>query len=170
MEKFYLCGFLICKKGEIGVYILLFLLWVILNGKFTLEIAIFGIVIVTAIYIFMIKCLEYSPSGDLSFLKNGFRVIVYVFVLFWEIIKATIEVVKFVFSPNIEISPQIVFFRVPLKSEFLKSILANSITITPGTITVNVEDDIFCVHAIDYTLAQDMENMIFIKLLKAMEE
>ena len=76
---------------------------------------------------------------------------------------------KFVYSKKMGIQPQIVFFDVPLKSEFLRTILANSITITPGTITVNVDDNHFCVHALDYSIAQGIENSVFLKLLMGME-
>ncbi|MEG1862860.1 MAG: Na+/H+ antiporter subunit E, partial [Oscillospiraceae bacterium] len=116
------------------------------------------------------KNLEYQPKSDLKLLKNIFRGIAYVFVLFWEIVKSSFSVIKIVYSKKLDIQPQIVFFDVPLKNEFLRTILANSITLTPGTITVNVEDNHFCVHALDYTMAQGFEDSIFVKLLMKMEE
>ncbi len=150
------------------MYLLLFLLWILLNGKITLEICLFGIVISGAIYYFMKKHLEYESRGIKGF-KNFFNIIWYIIVLAKEIVISSFAVIKFILSKD-EIQPQIVFFKVPLKSEFTKTILANSITLTPGTITVNVDGDVFCVHAIDYTLAEDFEGSIFIKLLKNMED
>lgn len=152
------------------MYILLFLLWIALNAKFTVEIAVIGIFAAGAVYRFMCKCLEYSPKNDILIFKNLLNGIVYLIVLFVEILKSSISVIKMVFSKKIDIQPQIVFFDVPLKSEFLRTILANSITLTPGTITVNVEDNHFCVHALDYTLAQGFEDSVFVKLLMKMEE
>ena len=61
------------------------------------------------------------------------------------------------------------FFDVDIQSEFLRFVLANSITLTPGTITVDVDDNHFCVHALDYTLAEGIEDSVFIKLLRKME-
>ncbi|MBR4035763.1 MAG: Na+/H+ antiporter subunit E [Oscillospiraceae bacterium] len=151
------------------MYILLFLLWMVLNAKITAEIIAFGIVISGAIYWFMCKYLEYSPKNDIIFLKNLPRAIVYLAVLFIEIIKSSLIAMKFVYSKKMDIQPQIVFFDVPLKSEFLRTILANSITITPGTITVNVEENHFCVHALDYSIAQGVEDSVFLKLLMEME-
>lgn len=151
------------------MYILLFLLWVILNARITAEIVAFGLVISGAIYWFMCRYLEYSPKNDIIFLKNLPRAFVYLGVLFVEIIKSSLIAMKFVYSKKMDIQPQIVFFDVPLKSEFLRTILANSITITPGTITVNVEDNHFCVHALDYSIAQGVENSVFLKLLMEME-
>ena len=94
----------------------------------------------------------------------------YFVVLVIEIFKAAITVYKRVYSRKIEIQPQMVFFDVDIESEFLRFVLANSITITPGTITVDVDDNHFCVHALDYTIAEGVEDSVFIKLLKKMEE
>lgn len=152
------------------MYILLFLLWVALNGRITAEILAFGAVIAAAVYWFMCRFLEYSPKSDIRFFKNFFRTLQYLFVLFEEIVKSSFAVIKIVFSKKLEIQPQIVFFEVPLKSEFLITILANSITLTPGTITVDVDENRFCVHALDYTLADGIEDSVFVHLLMKMEE
>lgn len=152
------------------MFILLFLLWLALNGRVTQEIVVLGLAISGIVYYFMCKFLDYSPKGDVNMVKNALKTIKYIFVLLYEMIKSSFLVLKFVFAKDIEIQPQIVFFKVPLKNEFLKTILANSITLTPGTITLNVEEDVFCVHALDYTLAQGIENLVFIKLLQEMED
>lgn len=152
------------------MFVLLFLVWIALNARVTLEIVLFGIVIASVVYWFMCKYLEYDPSADKKSFKNIFRVLQYIAILFIEIVKSSIQVLKFIFAKEIEIEPQMVVFKVPIKNEFLRTILANSITLTPGTITVNVEGDKFYVHALDYTLAQDMDKSIFVKLLMKMEE
>lgn len=151
------------------MYILLFLFWIILNGKITAEIVAFGLVLTTAIFWFMCKFLEYSPKYEIFVLKNFIWIIAYFFVLIIEMVKSAITVYKKVYSRRIEIQPQMVFFDVDIKSEFLRFVLANSITLTPGTITVDVDDNHFCVHALDYTVAEGIENSTFIKILKKME-
>lgn len=151
------------------MYILLFLFWIILNGKITVEIVAFGLVLTTAIFWFMCKFLEYSPKYEIFVLKNFIWIIAYFFVLIIEMVKSAITVYKKVYSRRIEIQPQMVFFDVDIKSEFLRFVLANSITLTPGTITVDVDDNHFCVHALDYTVAEGIENSTFIKILKKME-
>ena len=152
------------------MYILLFLLWVALNGRFTFEIAMFGVVIAGFVYWFMCKFLEYNPKSDIRFIKNFFNIIQYIVVLFIEIVKSSFAVLRIVYSSKMEIQPQIVFFNVPLKNEFLRTVLANSITLTPGTMTVDVDEDHFCVHALDYSLAEGFEDSVFVKLLMKMEE
>lgn len=151
------------------MYILLFLFWIILNGKITAEIVAFGLVLTTAIFWFMCKFLEYSPKYEVFVVKNFIWIIAYFFVLIIEMVKSAITVYKKVYSRKIEIQPQMVFFDVDIKSEFLRFVLANSITLTPGTITVDVDDNHFCVHALDYTVAEGIENSTFIKILKKME-
>ena len=152
------------------MYILLLLFWIALNGKITTEILVIGVILSTAIFWFMCKFLEYSAKSEIILFKNFFWGLAYVVVLVIEIFKSAIAVYKRIYSKKIEIQPQIVFFDVDIKNEFLKFILANSITITPGTITVDVDDNHFCVHALDYTLADGIEDSVFIKLLKKMEE
>ena len=152
------------------MYILLFLLWIALNGRITAEIVAFGVVIAAAVYWFMCRFLEYSLKSDIRFFKNFFRTLQYMFVLLVEIVKSSFAVIKIVFSKKLDIQPQIVFFEAPLKSDFLRTILANSITLTPGTITVDVDENRFCIHALAYTLAAGIEDSVFVHLLMKMEE
>ena len=148
------------------MYVLLFLFWIALNGKITVEIIIVGLLMSLAVYQFSRKVLGQKKANKLSLGKA----INYAIILVLEIIKSAITVLKFTLNRTIQIEPQIKFFRVPLKNELSKTILANSITLTPGTITVNVDDDIFCVHGLDYTLLEGIEESIFVKLLLDMEE
>ena len=69
------------------MYLLFFLLWVIFNGNFTLEIAVFGIVIATALFAFICKFMDYSIAKEKRLLRNIFRIIRYVIVLVVEIVK-----------------------------------------------------------------------------------
>ena len=62
------------------------------------------------------------------------------------------------------------YFDTAFQTGLAKVLLANSITLTPGTITVSVEDDRFCVHCLDKELAEGMEDSVFVKLLEEMEE
>ena len=149
--------------------ILFFLLWVALNGRITLEIVVFGIVISLAINVFMKKCLEYNPVSPKLFFSNTIFALQYVIILIVEIVKAGCGVLRFVVRKNIQIEPQIVVFKVPIKNETLKTILSSSITLTPGTITLNIEDDYFYVHALDYTMGEGLDKSVFVRLLMRIE-
>lgn len=65
-----------------------------------------------------------------------------------EIVKCNLALTRIVFAPKLEVKPHLVTFRTPLKGGF-KSALADSITLTPGTITVHSEGDRLTVHCLD---------------------
>lgn len=151
------------------MYFLLLLLWILLNGRLTVEILCIGIVLVWGISAFMHNHLGYVPSEQKQILRKLAWAFLYGLVVCWEVVKSGIGVLEFVVARKVDIQPQIVVFRVPLKSEFLRIILANCITLTPGTITLNVEDDIFYVHAFDYTMGEDVVNSSMMRILMKAE-
>ena len=65
--------------------------------------------------------------------------------------------------------PVLVTFQTKIKSPFLRVLLANSITLTPGTITVSLEDDTYVVHALDKDFAEGIENSVFVRMLEKAE-
>ena len=89
-------------------------------------------------------------------LKRVLFSIVYVGVLFSEIIRANIDVAYRVLHPRLPISPGIVVIKTSLKSDIARLILANSITLTPGTFTLDVVGDKLLIHWIDVK-AKDIE-------------
>ena len=68
--------------------------------------------------------------------------------LFIEIIKANIAVVRAVLSPDMAVSPTLVRIPTPQKTDIGKVMFANSITLTPGTVSVDIQDDHILVHAL----------------------
>ncbi|MDA3886219.1 MAG: Na+/H+ antiporter subunit E [Candidatus Delongbacteria bacterium] len=75
----------------------------------------------------------------------------YVLFLFIEIIKANLDVALRVIKPVIPINPGIVTVKTKLKTAMGRMILANSITLTPGTLTVDIDGDTLYIHWIDVT-------------------
>ncbi|MCM1123267.1 MAG: Na+/H+ antiporter subunit E [Eubacterium sp.] len=149
--------------------IIFFLIWIIFNGQFTLEIAAFGVVIAGAMYWFICKFLDYTPRNDLILGKRLFLLLHYLFVLLVEIIKANGAVFRMIYSAKYRLEPAVVHFRTDLHSTFARVLLANSITLTPGTITVSLKDDEYIVHCLDKELAQGIDSSIFVKLLRRIE-
>ena len=90
-------------------------------------------------------------------------------MLIREIIKANLAIIPRILTVEEEMDPIIVKFRTSLKSDFTKMLLANSITLTPGTITVALEDDEYTIHCLDTSLAEGLENSDFEKALKKLE-
>ncbi|MCD6413777.1 MAG: Na+/H+ antiporter subunit E [Elusimicrobia bacterium] len=83
--------------------------------------------------------------------------VIYIFVLFWEIIKANFDVAYRVLHPKMPIKPGIVVIKTGLKSAMAKMFLANSITLTPGTFTLDIIDDNLLVHWINVKTADTTE-------------
>jgi len=82
---------------------------------------------------------------------------IYLFVFMVELVKANIDVTRRILSPNMPINPGIVKVDTRLKSKMARLILANSITLTPGTFTLEVHDDAFYVHWIDVKHAEEAQ-------------
>lgn len=153
------------------MYILFFILWVIFNGQLTLEIALFGMAISALIYAFTCKFMDFSLRKDITLCKRFFLFLGYCFVLIWEIIKANVVMAKFiVVKQEYELHPTIFRYRTRLKSKVCRVLLANSITLTPGTITISLIEDELIIHAVDDSLSvEDEGNFIFEELLMKIE-
>lgn len=152
------------------MYIIFFLIWIIFNGQFTWEIAAFGAVIAGFMYLFICKFMGYKPSTDLLIAKKLFLVLQYVFVLITEIIKANYQVIRMITSSKYVPEPVVVRFKTNLKTTPARILLANSITLTPGTITVSLNKDEYVVHCLDKELADGMNSSVFVSLLERLEE
>jgi multicomponent Na+:H+ antiporter subunit E len=73
---------------------------------------------------------------------------VYLFVFIWQLLLANIDVARRVLSPTIPLNPGIVKVKTKLKGDFGKLTLANSITLTPGTLSIDIIDDELFVHTV----------------------
>lgn len=151
------------------MFFLFFFVWIILNGRITVEIVIFGLILSAVLFYFICRFMDYSMKKELMLFHLIPLFFQYFYVLIQEIVKANLCVLKIIISPEIQPEPALVYFGTDLQSELSKVILANSITLTPGTITVSLEDNRFCVHCLDRVLAEGMENSVFVELLKKME-
>lgn len=155
--------------GGIEIFPLLLVFWFILSGKLTLEIAIFGVLVTCAVYAFACKSLEWSFSRELLLYRLAPRAILYILVLFVEIVKANAAVLPYIFGLR---APDgvTVEFDSPLSGKTANAVLANSITLTPGTITVSVKDGHFTVHCLAPGFDTGLETSIFVRQLEKMEK
>ena len=154
--------------------ILLFLLWIILNGRFTadmgmLQILITGIILVGAVALFSKKILGYKLSSEIRLWKKMPLLISYVALLIKEIVCSSFNMILVVFRKK-SYSPAIIKINPPLKTKLARVILANSITLTPGTITADLTDNCFTIHCIDSSFAENLETCQFVKLLERIEK
>lgn len=151
------------------MYIIFFFVWIVFNGKITTEIVIFGLAIAALIFAFACKFMDYSIAKEIQLYKKTGLIVSYIILLIVEIIKANLSVVHMILNQKEEMEPVIVKFRTRLRTENARVMLANSITLTPGTITVSLEGDELTVHCLDVSLAEGMEDSDFVKLLEKLE-
>ena len=97
--------------------------------------------------------------GLVDRLRQAARLPGYLMWLMWQIVIANWHVLKLTFSPKLkeDIQPQLVRFHSGLRSDFEKFVLAQSITLTPGTVTLSIIDDQFIVHAISEEAAEGLK-------------
>ena len=151
------------------MFLLFFLVWIIFNGAITTEICIFGVVVAFLMFGFVCKFMDYSWRKEKLLIQRSGYFLLYLGNLLIEIVRANVSVCHFVLSDRDEIHPVMVSFHTTLKSSLARVILTNSITLTPGTITVSLQGDEVIVHCLDRSLAEGMEVSSFVKMLEHME-
>ena len=152
------------------MYLLYYLLWVIFNGKITLEIVIFGLIIAAALLLFTCRFADHSLKKERKIFHNAFRILHYMFILTKEIVKANGAVIKLILTEKEEVEPALITFQTDLKGAMTKSFLANAITLTPGTITVQLEDNTYMVHCLDEEMALGMDSSDIVDMLRGIEQ
>ena len=152
------------------MFICFFALWVVLNGRWTTEIGVFGLVFAALAYAFTWKYMGYSPKVDIALVRRVPSAVRYGVNLVAEIIKANLAVTKMILRPDFVPEPQLVQFDVDLKKNRHLVALANSITLTPGTITVDLHDNHFTVHALDASFVDGLDDGGFVQQLMEMEK
>ena len=146
--------------------ILLFLLWIIWNGRVSVEILLFGVALTAAVLLFAVKVLCYSLESERRIGRNFPLFLLYTVTLISEIFKASFTVAKLAFDPEGKTDPVIIEFHSGLPTDFQNVLLANSITLTPGTFTLIQEGDRFVVHCLRREYANGMGDSKFIELLR----
>jgi len=152
------------------MYLLFFVVWIIFNGQVTLEIVLFGLAIAAAVYAFVCRFMNWSPRKDRILLRCAPLLVRYFGVLVREIVKANAATIHLILAPDQEPDPVLVRIRADLRSRTALVMLANSITLTPGTITANLKGSELLVHCLDRSFSEGMEDSDFVKLLQRMEE
>ena len=151
------------------MFVAFLLLWIIFNGRITIEILVIGTILSAALFAFCCRFLGYSMRQYIRMFRLLPLVFRYLLVLLTEIVKANGQVLFFILSPRYEAEPQLIHFTSGLRTEFARVILANSITLTPGTITVSLEGNDFYVHCLDKEFAEGIDSSAFVELLQKME-
>jgi len=143
-------------SGYAGTFLVLWVFWVILLGRRDWASLVLGTGVCALVTLFSKDLAFKRGEGiplNLRVIRDG---IAYLVNLLVEIVKANIQVAAIVLNPRLPITPTIVRFRSRLRTDLGKMALGNSITLTPGTVTVEAEGETFTVHALTLEVAQAM--------------
>jgi multicomponent Na+:H+ antiporter subunit E len=135
-------------KKRLAEFTVIFSMWVLLTWSIKIEDILAGLVVAFFVTILTRKLF---PNDFLKLLNPGRFLlgVLYIPYLVFYIFLANLDVAYRVLNPYLPINPGIVRVKTNLKNDFAKTILANSITLTPGTLTVEVDGDDFYVHWIN---------------------
>jgi len=123
------------------------LFWVLLTSPDRQEL-IAGVAVI--LFLMLIFFRQSAVFGEFKLtLKSIFYSIIYIFVFLFALIRSNLDVAFRVLNPKLPINPGIVKVKTSLKSRTGRLVLANSITLTPGTLTVETRGDYFYIHWID---------------------
>ncbi len=139
------------KEKRFAIILTFFIMaffWILLSGIFDLFHLTSGAICCIIVTLLSHDLLVKGKSQKR--LLKSIRLITYIPWELWQIVLANIDVAYRVLHPKMPIDPRIIEFETPLRGEFSQVTLANSITLTPGTITIHVEPENgkFLVHAI----------------------
>jgi len=143
-------------KAFAWLLVITFSLWLVLSSTLKVPELIVGGAICVTVSFFGARVyskLGLPPLG----IKRILFFLVYIIVLFWEILRANFDVAYRVLHPRMPIRPGIVVIKTSLKSDIAKLVLANSITLTPGTFTLDIIGDNLLIHWINVK-TEDVES------------
>ncbi|MBW9265982.1 MAG: Na+/H+ antiporter subunit E [Candidatus Thiodiazotropha sp. (ex. Lucinisca nassula)] len=139
------------------LFVLIFLLWLMLSGNLALAEVVTGLVVASVVtlasrpHLPLFSGLRLSPAAILPFIS-------YLAVFLAALIRANLDMARRVLSPSLPLNPGVVEVKTRLKSSLGRLILANSITLTPGTLTVDLQGDSILIHWVDIPPGSDIES------------
>lgn len=131
--------------GSAKLFATLFLFWILLNGALAPDTLVAGLLVAAALTLFFAEAPSFLSGYrlvPLSFAATGAFVVVFL----RELVRANVQMARIVLSPSLPIRPGIVRVRTGLKSPVARLILANAITLTPGTLSVELKGEWLYVH------------------------
>ncbi len=140
---------------SISLGLVLFGVWLLLSGFF--EPLLLGLGVLSCVIVVLIANRMDVIDHEGQPVQLGWRILTYWVWLAVEIVKANLDVARRILDPKLPIDPVLVRVKASQASELGQVIYANSITLTPGTVSILVEDGEILVHAIAREMAEDLE-------------
>ena len=150
------------------MFVVLLLLWVIFSGSLTAANLGLGAVISALVTFFCSKFMGYDSRRFWKSMKKAPAFLKYLAVLLKEILRENFLVISWIYRKE-QPEPTLVRFTSTLESEALRVLVADSITLTPGTYTVKLEGQEYAVHALDDSFQPGIEYSDFFQMAKKLE-
>ena len=153
------------------MFVLFFAVWILLNGRLTWETAAFGAVISALLYWFCCRFMGYSLRRDRAIFRKLGKLVRLFAVLLVEIVKANLAVLPYIYGKGRKPDSVVARFTTDrVTTEGGQVLLANCITMTPGTITGSLKDGVYLVHCLDRSMARGLDDSVFVDVIRKWEE
>ncbi len=156
--------------GGVLIFIMVMGFWLLLSASLHWQHLMVGALLSVVVTIVWSQIKIGEDSRRTTFTpKQLFLMIYYLLCLAWEVLKANIMVAMIVLNPKLPISPGLVIMHNDLKRDLMRVLYANSITLTPGTITVDLRGDYHVVHAVTDSAGRGVLDWYLYDLAKKIE-
>ena len=143
----------------ISMSIVAFAIWLILSGHYTFDhtLVLATCVLSCGFVVYLVSRLDIVDEEGIP-IHLARHMVLYIPWLLWAIFKANIDVAKRILSPRLPIAPRIVRVSGTQKTDLCRVIFANSITLTPGTVSLDLDEEDIVVHALTEEAADDVQS------------
>ena len=156
-------------KERIATFVIMLIFWIIMSGMFDLFHLSLGVL--SCLLVAFLSCDLLFPDKGKPWLRELYGMIRYLPYLLWQIILANLQITYIVLHPRMKdkIEPHLFRFETKLKRPISKVAMAQSITLTPGTITVNIHENQIAVYALTRQAAESLPGEMEEQVAKALE-
>ncbi len=149
-------------RQKISSFILIFIVWIIFAGRISLDVVMIGVIASLLTTVLFGQMLFRSSNRKFNLTESLHKIlliIMFIPVFFYEAVKSAVEVSTYIFKKDISFSPGIVKVKTKLTNVTAITILANLITLTPGTLTLDFDrsDRAYYIHWIDVKTREEAE-------------
>lgn len=135
-------------RRDFIAFVLFFVFWILITASLSWDNILRGLIVCLLVTLTVRFVLRTRLPEDITLLFLVVRLPAFLVMLAWDVIRANVNLAYILLKPRLEIDPVIVRFRTELRGDFRKTVLADSITVTPGTLTVDARDDELIVHCL----------------------
>lgn len=156
-------------KAKLATFTIMLIFWVVMSGMF--DAFHFSLGVICCLLVAHFSSALLFPEEDKPWLRELVGMLLYLPYLFWQILLANLQVAYITLHPRMldKIDPHLFRFDSTLKRPISKVALAQSITLTPGTITVNIHENQFAVYALTKEAAEALPGEMERRVAKALE-